>query len=220
MPVCRVVSITRSTRAGGPPRCWCAPPPHGKTAARTSPAAWRSAAVSSAVCGRATAWGRAPSIACAARAAPSVSRCGAPTISSARRASVPVMPPGASRSCDTGAGRRSWRGVRRVGAVEEIHQMAHLHPEPVRAHPGGELQHAAGVRRDEHGGPRARDGGHLLLEELAGVVRLHEVVDPGAAAAAIRAFHLDELDPGDRAQQLPGLPADVLAVGEVARILV
>ena len=48
----------------------------------------------------------------------------------------------------------------------------------------------------------------------------HQVVHPGRAAAGPAVPHFHQVQPGDRAQQVPGLLPDALGVPEVARLVV
>ena len=60
----------------------------------------------------------------------------------------------------------------------------------------------------------------LPFEELAGHLGLREVVDAGGTAAPRCLGKFDELEAGDLAEDLAGLAGDLLAVAEVARIVV
>src|SRR5205807_3957825 len=61
---------------------------------------------------------------------------------------------------------------------------------------------------------------HLLGQYQLGHLRLDRVVDARRAAADVRMRHLDELQAGDRLQELAGLFAYPLRVDEVAGVLV
>ncbi len=60
----------------------------------------------------------------------------------------------------------------------------------------------------------------LALPELLGGLGLEQVVDAGRAAAQLPLGGLDELEAGDRAQQVARLRAHALGVGQVAGVVV
>src|SRR3972149_4074839 len=83
-----------------------------------------------------------------------------------------------------------------------------------------ELEHAAGVGGGDDVAAGGEDVVHLVVEEAARHLGLGEVVDAGRAAAAVGRVHLDELEAGDGAEELPRGLADTLGVDEVAGVLV
>src|SRR5579871_2139938 len=85
---------------------------------------------------------------------------------------------------------------------------------------GAELQQAAGVtRRDGIDGQRG-DELRLAVPELRRRPWLHEVVDPGRAAADGALRDLDHLEAGDRRQERPRLGVYSLGMLEVAGVVV
>ena len=60
----------------------------------------------------------------------------------------------------------------------------------------------------------------LKVEELARHFGLGDVVDTGAAAAGVGLVHLDQFQAGDLLKQFAGLKAHLLAVGEMAGVVV
>ena len=66
---------------------------------------------------------------------------------------------------------------------------------------GRDLEQAAGVRADVEVGLGREHVRRLAVAERARRLRLDEVVDAGAAAAELLLGRLDELEPGDRAEQ-------------------
>ena len=83
-----------------------------------------------------------------------------------------------------------------------------------------ELEHAARIGRDNSFGLSCGHGLHFLFEEMLGHLGMGDVVYPGAAAAAIRAVHLLELQSRNRFQQIPRLAAYALAVGKMTGVLI
>jgi len=83
-----------------------------------------------------------------------------------------------------------------------------------------ELQHAAGVGRDYRFASGGRYRLHFFFEQMLRHFRVGQVVDAGAAAAAIGAVHFHKFQTGDRLQQFSRLAANALAVSEVTRVLV
>ena len=70
---------------------------------------------------------------------------------------------------------------------------------------GGQLDHAAGVRRDDDGSTRTIDAFHFLFEQRHRHFVLHDVIDAGRAAAEIGALHLHQFQARDGFKDLPGL---------------
>ena len=83
-----------------------------------------------------------------------------------------------------------------------------------------ELKHTARIGCDNSFGLSCGHGLHFLFEEMLGHLGMGDVVYPGAAAAAIRAVHLLELQSRNRFQQIPRLAAYALAVGKMAGVLI
>ena len=83
-----------------------------------------------------------------------------------------------------------------------------------------ELEHAAGIGRDHSIGFGCGHGLHFLFEEMLRHFGMGNVVNPGTAAAAIRAVHLLELQSRNRFQQIPRLAAHALAVGKMTGVLI
>src|SRR5439155_483003 len=87
----------------------------------------------------------------------------------------------------------------------------------------------AGVSVEEMGRLLLKDGNldrgaerviELLLQEAARHIGLERAVEAGGAAAYVGVAHLDPVDAGHRADEVPGLLLDPLRVGEVTRVLV
>src|SRR6185503_20821178 len=85
---------------------------------------------------------------------------------------------------------------------------------------GGHLERAAGVRGREQIWLRRVDETGLAVAELPRRVRLDQVVDAGAATADVLIDQRQQLDPGDRSQEIAGRLPDALRVREVAGVLV
>ena len=68
--------------------------------------------------------------------------------------------------------------------------------------------------------PGRLDVAHLAAQQAIGHLRLREVVDAGRAAAPVGLRQVDHAQPGDLGQQLARLPADLLAVHDVAGIVI
>ena len=87
-------------------------------------------------------------------------------------------------------------------------------------HALAELQEAAGIAADDGVDARLGDLGELHVEEAQRVVRPHQRVRAGRAAAAAGARQVDDLDARQRGEQRARLEHDLLAVAQVARVLV
>ncbi len=79
---------------------------------------------------------------------------------------------------------------------------------------------AAGVSGGDDIGIGFLDVAGFSVEKLARHIGLHDVVDSGASAADHRFFEFNKLDSGDGLDELAGLAGDLLAVGEVAGVVV
>ncbi len=83
----------------------------------------------------------------------------------------------------------------------------------------GHLHQATGVAARVRVGLRREHTARLLLAELGGRLRLHEVVDARAAAAEILLGRLQDRQARDRAQRSSWLIGEALRMLQVARIL-
>ena len=83
-----------------------------------------------------------------------------------------------------------------------------------------ELQEASGIAGGDDVCAGVVDVVELAFGEFCGHLGLGEVVGAGSAAAPIGLDEVDELEPGDHAENFAGLVADLLAVGEVAGVVV
>ena len=77
-----------------------------------------------------------------------------------------------------------------------------------------------GVAVGHDGGAGGLDVLELAVQELVGHLRLDDVVDAGAAAAPGALRQLDQLQVRDQAQQLARLGGDLLAVRQVAGLVI
>ena len=82
------------------------------------------------------------------------------------------------------------------------------------------LHEAAGVGGHQEVGAGGEDRVGLAVAERPGGVGVEQVVDTGRAAAQLGVCDLAQLDAGDGREQLTGLGADALRVGEVAGVVV
>ena len=98
--------------------------------------------------------------------------------------------------------------------------MQHRQRPPRFAQVLADLQAAADVGAHGQLRPAAGQVGGLDAAQFGGHLRLHQVVDAGAAAADPRLHGLKQLHMGDLAQEVPGLVADALAVEHVAGIVI
>ena len=87
-------------------------------------------------------------------------------------------------------------------------------------HALAELQEAAGVAAHDRIDARLRDLADLRVQEAQRVVGPHQRVGAGRAAAAAGARQVDDLDARQRGEQRARLERDLLAVAQVARVLV
>ena len=108
----------------------------------------------------------------------------------------------------------------RVSFVEHLDHVHHALAMPPLAHARLELEHAAGIGRGDDVGLRQIHVGHFLSQNIHRETGVQHVVNAGAAAANIGKRHLAELESRNGAQQLPRSIADLLAVREMARILI
>ena len=91
-------------------------------------------------------------------------------------------------------------------------------PEAARAETP--LQHAAGIGcHDRFSTGRGR-GPHFFFEQSLGHGGVSQVVNTRAAAATVGAFHLDELQAGNRLKQMARVAANSLAMREMTRVLI
>ena len=88
------------------------------------------------------------------------------------------------------------------------------------AEAAGDLKVAPGVGGGEDRCAGADDVPDLADEEQFGLLGLGDVVDAGAAAAPVGLGELDELEPGDELQEIAWLLGDLLAVRQVAGVVV
>src|SRR3989338_1837986 len=82
------------------------------------------------------------------------------------------------------------------------------------------LNRAAGIARRDNGRAGRGDVSYLAVEEFGCQLGVRDVVDARAAAAPFRLGELDELDPGNGAQDFPRLLPDFLAVAEMTCVVV
>ena len=98
--------------------------------------------------------------------------------------------------------------------------MLDLHPCRGLFQTARDLQVAPGISgRDDLGSGRG-DVPHLALQERVGLLRLGQRVYPRASTAPRRLGQLGQGDPGEQAQQSPGLSRDLLAVHQVTGLVV
>src|SRR5262249_6301595 len=83
-----------------------------------------------------------------------------------------------------------------------------------------DLHHAAGIAGDHDTRSRLADSLDLAPPELRGDLGLEEIVDTRAAAAKVAVGQLHERQPGNAPQELSRLRAHLLAVSEVAGVVV
>ena len=86
--------------------------------------------------------------------------------------------------------------------------------------PALKLHHAAYIARDDQVGPGLKQGIHLPVADLAGEVRLLDIVDAGGAAAGISIRDGNQLQPRNQLQQAARLSLDPLGMGQMTGILV
>src|SRR6266550_9596070 len=94
---------------------------------------------------------------------------------------------------------------------------------PVIAEPSsgcGNLQRASGVAGRDHVRLQRGDVARLALAKLRRRLRLYEIVDAGAPAADVRFGRRQQLDSGNRGEQLARLRANTLGMREVTRIVI
>src|SRR4051812_24110896 len=104
--------------------------------------------------------------------------------------------------------------------VYDLHRMGHRHVFTHLLEGGLYLEHAAGVRGNDHLGTGLEDVSRLALAELHGWLGLDHVVDAGRAAADLCLGDLLDLHPRYLLEVLPGLLAHSLRMRKVARIVV
>src|SRR5215213_3262776 len=93
------------------------------------------------------------------------------------------------------------------GHVEELDGVGEHHRVPRPPDGGGHLHQAARVGRDQEVGAGGDDVRRFAVAELAGRLRVEDVVDTGRATAELGLGDLAKLHPRDLAEQLPGLAA-------------
>src|SRR5262245_55985523 len=84
----------------------------------------------------------------------------------------------------------------------------------------GDLHEAAGVAADDDLRPGLPDAFDLSAAEVLRDLRLEEVVHAGASAAELAVHELHQLEARHAPQQLSRLDADLLAVGEMTRVVI
>src|SRR5258706_16157219 len=82
------------------------------------------------------------------------------------------------------------------------------------------LEHAARIRGGDDIRPYSGNVAGLPVAELPRGVGLHEVINPGAAAADLLFREGQDLDAGNRRQEIAWRLADALRVGEVTRVVI
>ena len=98
--------------------------------------------------------------------------------------------------------------------------MINFHVRSVLLRSVPELEHAAGIGRDNGFGLTCGHGLHLLFKQVLGHLGMGNVVYTRAAATPVGAFHFVKLEVGNRSQQVPRLAAYALAVGKMTGILI
>jgi glycolate oxidase len=114
-------------------------------------------------------------------------------------------------------------GVARHGEVWVVQKTREMHDARRRsrgAQTGGDLKHATRIRAQDQVRRCVENLAHLVLLQLAGNLRVGQVVNAGASATALRVLDVDEDHALDRAQECPGLGPNALPVGEMTRVLV
>ena len=84
----------------------------------------------------------------------------------------------------------------------------------------GDLEMAAGIGGGDHLGPGFFDMADLPLQQLGRHLGLGDIVNPGAAAAPCRFAEFRQLQAGDGLEDIAGLFGDLLAVAEMAGLVV
>src|SRR5712692_6226764 len=107
-----------------------------------------------------------------------------------------------------------------IRPVQELHRVENPNAEASLLEPLLDLERAAGVSAHDHLGAALLDPLELAVQELLGEVWVEEIVDPGASATEVRFLELDELKSRNRLQDRPRFLPDLLAMGEVACIVV
>src|SRR5262249_20939274 len=135
-------------------------------------------------------------------------------------ASVPSSPASncASRSLLNCIRRRGFALA--IGTIEEIHEVIDFQPGSILLRSVTELKDAAGIGRDNDFGLSCSHGCQFLREMMLGHAGMDNVVNAGAATAAIRPVHFLQLQFGNSFQQIPRLVAHPLAVREMAGVLI
>ncbi len=106
------------------------------------------------------------------------------------------------------------------GGVDQFNGMENRPVVPETSGGCGNLQRAPGVGRGNHIRRKRRDVTDFARAELRGRIGLHQVVDPGAAAANLGFLRRQELDAGNPLQQGTRLGTHALTVRQVAWVLV
>ena len=107
-----------------------------------------------------------------------------------------------------------------VGPVEQVDRVGDLDRAAALLDLAGDLEDAADVAGGDDLGAGGRDVVHLAAAEPLRHLGLGEVVGPRRAAADLALLERDQLQAGDHPEQLPGLAADLLAVAEVAGVVI
>src|SRR5262249_55254563 len=105
-------------------------------------------------------------------------------------------------------------------AAEQLYGMQHLERQSLPARLPRDLGDAAGVARNDDAGPGLADTLDLSPGQLTGNLRLHDIVDAGAAAAELAVRQLHQAEAGHAAQEHAGLAPHFLTVDEVAGIVI
>src|SRR5215470_4997862 len=148
--------------------------------------------------------------------APLVSVCGV-FVSEIVRTQQPTEA-GALALCSAGVLAGAPSGA--MSAVQDLDQVQHLDADALRAQSRLDLQDAPGIGGDHRLGPGGPDVADLAPEQARGHLGLREVVDAGRAAAPVGLGELDEAELRDLAQQLSRRALDLLAVHDVARVVI
>ena len=133
------------------------------------------------------------------RQRPGQARGGARPVRALTAAGGAVQGPGQSPS---GPDAPADRGVEDLDGLGRLDGGAPLAEQPL------DVERAAGVGAGQVAGAGGQHRGGLARADLVGARRLDQVVDAGAAAALVAVGDLDQLQPGDGAEQRPGRRVD------------
>src|SRR6266567_275202 len=107
-----------------------------------------------------------------------------------------------------------------IGLVQDLYDVLDRRAAPPFPQARLQLNYASGIGADNHIRAGFVGGLGLFGHETARQLWLGDVVDAGAAAAAVAVFHLHQPQAGDGSQESARLLANPLPVRQVAGILV